>query len=654
PPTDPNRLYLAVGEYASPATHTWDGNGAILVSDDQGRTFTAVPLGFQNGSNDNGRNAGERFAVDPNSTNIVYFGSRVAGLQLSTDHGASWAQITGLPVTTTANGSGVISVLPIASSGSTGSATPVVYAAVAGTGVTAGGVTDPMGLYVTTSGGSTSSAWTAVSGQPSFSSGTELAPVHAVLGPDGSLYVLYTDQPGPAGISTSQLWKFKPTVGTWASGIWTQIALPPNPAGNSAQSGYGGIAVDPESAGVLLVATIDQYYPGDTVYRSTNDGATWTDISRTGGTHSTSGAPWIGDFPGGVSSGNWAGSVAIDPFNSAHALYGTGAMLWSTTNLTSADSGGTVAWNVAAQGIEETAVGFAIAPPSGATLLLSAMGDIYGFAHQTLTQSPPQGMYQNPEATPSAMDFEQNTPTTVVRVSSVTPYGVISIDGGLTWTAFGSMPSGTSEGAGSIAIAPDGSSIVWATADTGSVWYSTDGGASWSAASGLPPQARVVSDRVTAGVYYGYSGDALYVGTDGGASWALQQSGLPSSGQLVILPDARGDLWLAGGSAGLWHNTGSAAAPTLSTLSSVTAAYQLGFGAPASGTQQLTLYIAGIVGATRGLFRSIDGGSTWLQINSASQQFGGSVQGVTGDMRTFGTVYVGTNGRGIFWGGSSN
>ena len=663
-PTDANRLYLAVGEYASPSSHSYDGNGAILVSDNQGQTFTTIPLTFQNGSNDNGRNAGERFAVDPNSPNIVYFGSRTAGLQISLNHGASWENSTGLPVTTTANGSGVISVLPIALTGSSGAPTPVVYAAVAGTGVTSSGSTDPVALYVTTNGGSPSSNWIPVIGQPSFSSAAiPLAPLHAVLGPNGAIYVLYADQPGPSNITTSQLWEFTPTAGTWTSGTWHQILLPPNPAGNTGASGFGGIAVDPNQDGVLVVSTIDQYYPGDTLYRSTNDGVTWTDISRIGGTHSTIGAPWIGDFSGGVGSGNWVGSVVINPFNSAQAMYGTGAMLWRTNNLTAADSGGSVAWNVAAQGIEETAVKFTLAPPSGPTILLSSMGDIYGFAHQTLTASPSQGMYKNPMTEPSSMDFEQNTPTTVVRVSSVSPFGVASADGGLTWTPFASAPSGTTVGAGSIAIASDGSSLVWAPADTSSVWYSTNSGNTWSVSSGVPAQATIVSDRIKAGIYYAFSGGSLYMSDSSGAVWTQAQSGLPvynsscglpSGGQLVALPDASGDIWLIAGTAGLWHNTGTASIPSLSVLTSITDAYAFGFGAPAPGSTQLTLYAYGTVAGITGLFRSTDDGSSWVQINSTTEQFGGLVQGVTGDMRSFGTVYVSTNGRGIFWGTSTN
>ncbi|MGD0860105.1 MAG: hypothetical protein ABR912_12355 [Terracidiphilus sp.] len=689
-PTNPNKLYLAVGEYASPTTAGWDGNGAMLVSSDQGNTFTTVALPFKNGSNDNGRNTGERIAVDPNLPGIVYFGTRVAGLQLSTNSGLAWAQSSGLPVTTTANGSGVVSVLPIQSSGSSGSATPVVYAAVAGTGVGSA----PVGFYVTTNGGSASSTWTAVTGQPSFATATTpLAPLRAVLGPSGAIYILYGDQTGPGTMTASQLWKFVP-ASNWTTGTWTQISLPNGSLAINNSNGYGGLAVDPSHAGVLLLGTLDQYYPtGDVIYRSNDDGATWRDVSSVNSengksmspnlaTHDASLSPWLAfgettplqanGTPVNVGTGNWATSIVIDPFDSNHAMYGTGQTIWTTDNLTVADpsasSTGVVNWTVGASGLEETDAGLLVAPPSGKTLLLSGMGDIYGFAHQNLSVSPPQQMYTNPSATPSAIDFEQNAPATVVRatqgnaasgstLASNTPWGVISTDGGLTWTAFSGSPTWTSttngaaSGGGSIAIAPDGSSIVWAPLNTASVWRSTNGGASWTASTGIAAQAQVVSDRVAPGVYYGYAGSTLTMSTDGGATWTTLQTNLPTGGTLVILPDAQADLWLAGVS--LYSNTGTAAAPSLTAVSGVQDAVRLGFGAGPNGSLKPTLYLDGQIGGVNGVFRSTDGGVTWLQINDAAHQWGG-INAICGDMRTFGTVYLAPPGRGIIWGTSAN
>lgn len=672
-PTNSNKLYLAVGEYYA----SWAGNGAMLVSSDQGRTFKTVPLAFKNGSNELGRGTGDRIAVDANLPSTVYFGTRLAGLQISTDSGSTWNQVTGLPVTSTSNQNGVVAVLPIKASGSSGSASAAVYAVVGGTG--AG--TDPVGVYATTNGGSTTSTWTAVVGQPSFASAaTALAPLQAKLGPDGSLYILYGDQPGPNTMNVSQLWKFVPGS-NWTSGAWTQMTLPNQNLAINNTNGYGAITVDPSHAGHLLLSTLDQYYPtADVVYRSTDDGATWRDVSSVKispqspspglATHDASLAPYVAFHQPAseISTGNWVTSVAIDPFNPDHVVYGNGGQIWATTDATKADpsasSVGVVDWKIDSLGIEETAITGLWAPPSGSTILLSSMLDNYGFAHQDLTVSPPQQMYSNPAATPTSMDFEQNTPTTVVRVTDgsggASPIGVISTDGGLTWSAFASFPAG-SKGGGQIAIAPDGTSMVWATEDTSSVWHSSDGGSTWAASTGISPQAQVVSDRVKAGVYYGFSNGTLTMSIDSGATFTTLQTGIPSGSYgtapvLVAVPDVQGDLWLTGGDeyGNLYSNTGSSASPQLTAVSGIQWSYRIGYGKAATGSSKLTLYLDGTIGGAWGFYRSTDGGSTWLQINDTAHQWAGSTV-ICGDMRTFGTVYLGTGGgRGIIWGTSAN
>ncbi len=680
-PTDPTKLYLAVGEYIA----SWAPNGAMLVSNNQGETFTTVPLNFQSGSNEPGRGTGDRIAVDPNLPSTVYYGTRIAGLQISTNSGSSWNLMTGLSVTTSipnewgsTTSNGVVSVLPIKSSGSSGYSTPVVYAVVAGTG--AGG--NSQGLYVTTNGGSTASTWTAVSGQPTITSPAAEAPLQGKLGPNGSIYILYGDQSGPGTMNYSQLWKFTPSP-NWTSGTWTQIILPNSNGTINDSNGYGGIALDASNAGHLLLSTLDQYWwTADVVYLTTDDGATWRDVSshKTSGlpysvspnlaTHDDSLAPWSG-ADSNLTTGNWVTALAIDPFNSAHAIYGFGGGLWITTDLInaapSASSQGVVDWDLNDLGIEETAVENLWAPPTGNTILLSAIGDVYGFAHQNLTTAP-QANFTNPAATPTSMDFEQNTPTTVVRITDGTngasPIAVISTDGGLTWTGFASIPPG-SKGGGKIAIAPDGSSMVWATEDTTSVWYSNNGGASWTASTGIPAQAQVVSDRAKAGVYYGLSynlganNGTLYMSTNGGATFTTLQTDLPNAQYawqpiLVSLPDAQGDLWLTGGDevGGLYSNTGTSTSPNLTAISGVGLTYFLGYGKAAAGSNKLTLYLDGTIGGVWGFYRSTDGGYTWLQINDSAHQWAGSTA-IAGDMRTFGTVYLGTNGgRGIIWGTS--
>jgi len=698
-PTNANMLYLAVGEYID----SWNTqNGAMLVSSDQGATFKTVPLNFKNGSNDSGRGTGNRIAVDPNNPSTVYFGTRTAGLQISTDSGSTWNPMGSFPQTGTVPGdsgpiaTGVVSVLPIKSSGSAGSATPVVYAAVGGTGTNG----NPQGFYVSTNAGSASSTWVAVTGQPSLTGASQnisetvngtptlfsLAPLEAKASSDGSIYILYGDQAGPGSMNISQLWKFVPGS-NWISGTWTKIRLPNSVAGGKENytpdgvlyNSYGGLEVDPTYPGHLLLGTLDQYYPtGDVVYRSTDDGATWRDVSSvdTGGsslspnlaTHDNTIAPY-GGAPGKVSTGNWPTGIAIDPFNPDRAMYGFGGGLWITTDLTKSDpslsSTGVVDWKLDDLGIEETAIMGLLAPPSGNTILLSSIGDIYGFAHTDLTVSPAQGNFSNPAATPTSLDFEQNTPTTVVRVVDGTygasPLGTISTDGGMTWKGFVSLPAGSTKGGGSIAIAPDGSSMVWAPEDTSSVWYSKNGGGTWTASTGINAQTSVISDRVKAGVYYGYDAAGTFtMSADGGATFTILQTGLPVSLSwqsvkpvLHALPDAQGDLWLTSGpnNSGLYTNTGSGASPNLTAISSVQQSNYLGFGKAAPGSSKLTLFLNGTIGTQWGLYRSTDGGSSWIRINDDAHQWGGTGP-ICGDMRTFGTVYVAA--RGIIWGTSAN
>jgi len=60
-PADANRVVLACGTYTSVATP----NGAILRSDDRGRTFERTDVPFKFGGNEDGRGNGERLVVDP-------------------------------------------------------------------------------------------------------------------------------------------------------------------------------------------------------------------------------------------------------------------------------------------------------------------------------------------------------------------------------------------------------------------------------------------------------------------------------------------------------------------------------------------------------------------------------------------------------------
>ncbi|MFZ6760457.1 hypothetical protein ACO0K9_24910 [Undibacterium sp. Ji50W] len=633
-PNNANMLYMVAGMY----TQNWDGNAAVLVSSNQGASFTSYPLSFRTGGNDDGRNAGEKLQVDPNLGSTLFYGTfndsaqgATNGLWKSTNSGKNWTKVSGFPaLSNDGTGSGVAFVAAYKASGSKGSATKTIFAGVSTSGAASSGTT----IYKSVDNGTT---WTAVTGGP-----TGLYPTHGQIGPDGNLYITFANAIGPNGMTAGQVWKYSIGPGSW------QNITPPNP--NSYQFGYGGLALDPQKSGALVVMTMDRWYPGDTMFRSTNGGSSWVDVGAAS-TRNSSLSPWVNFGSATASFGNW-GQVAIDPFNSAHAFYGTGATVWSTTNLTAADSGKASNWTIGANGIEETATLALISPTSGAPLI-SGVGDICGFVHTSLTVSPATGMMSNPICwNGTGLDYAKSVPGKIVRVgtgSSV--FGAVSTNGGSSWTPFANQ-AGSATGDGTVAISADGNTIVWGPKDVAPA-YSVNNGSSWTS-TGLPvsPSWQILSDGANGNLFYAYNSSTgtFYASANKGVNWYTASS-VATGGKVTAVTGNQGDIWLAS-SSGLYRSTSSGSSWT--RISSVTSAISAGFGKPASGATYPTIYMAGTVNGVTALFRSTDTGNTWVQINDSQHQWGG-YRFVIGDPKTFGTVYVAPNsGRGIIYGTSPN
>jgi hypothetical protein len=637
-PTQPWRVYLAQGTY----TQSWAGNGAILRSNNFGYSFHRIDLPIKLGANEAGRYSGERLAVDPQHHNILYLGSRNDGLWKSTDFGTTWNQVATFPITGPTNGVGLIFVkfLPTSKKKET------IFVASSATDVP---------LYSSTDGGVT---WAAVSNQP-----TGFYPTNGALGPDGTLYVTYGDGTGADGmggqrIGNGAVWKYVPSTG-----VWTNIT-PLGPWGtNQLWYGFGSVAVDAHNPNTVMVGTLDRWWPGDEVYRSLDGGTTWIPLGSepdTGANYSNRDDSLSTYLNFGVgctpyscdntlaSFGWWIGSLAIDPFDSNHVLYGTGATIWASDDVTNVDSKQMTHWTVGAQGIEETAVQSLMSPPSGAHLF-SGVGDISGFRHDDFTVSPPEGMLL-PSLTATGMDFAQNNPSFMVRVGWASNAGAWSTDGGVNWSSFATNPDGVSGGPGTVAVASDGSRIVWAPSNGTAAW-STDFGTTWTPSTGIPANDSVVSDRLNPMMFYGFDAPTgtVYASTDRGVTFSAVNTGLPTGGQLRATTFAQGDLWLATGS-GLYHSTNSGVFFTKGKK--VVSADAVGFGMAMSNTTYPTIFISGNVNNVVGIFRSTDKGATFQRINDKNHQWG-FIGTVIGDPRVFGRVYLGTNGRGVIYGDSN-
>jgi photosystem II stability/assembly factor-like uncharacterized protein len=197
------------------------------------------------------------------------------------------------------------------------------------------------------------------------------------------------------------------------------------------------------------------------------------------------------------------------------------------------------------------------------------------------------------------------------------------------------------------AVSADGSTVVWTPSGQRPYW-STDRGSTWTAVSGLPVDTAVVADRSAANTFYALSGGTLYAGPGGGRSFTARATGL-GEGSLKATPGIAGDLWITSGGNGLLHSTDGGSSFT--KLGSVQQAYGIGFGKPASGARYQALYLSGMVKGITGVFRSVDGGETWVRINDDQHQFGGSaISVIAGDPDVYGRVYLGGYGRGVVYG----
>ncbi|WP_292071399.1 WD40/YVTN/BNR-like repeat-containing protein [Brevundimonas sp. UBA7534] len=358
-PLDSNVVHAAVGV-------SRNDPGAMLRSNDRGRTWSRVEVPFRMGGNEDGRGLGERLAIDPNDNRILYFGSRHDGLQRSTDGGASWRKVDsfplpglGLPTGRETHG-GLSFVVFDPRQDVPGRPTRTILVAVA----------DPHdhALYRSDDAGR---SWRAVPGGPR----PELSAAKAEVDARGVLYLTCTLGIGPNGVTDGAVFRLDLDTDSW-----TDIT-PPRPSG-----GFMGVAVDHRQPGTLTVSTLNRWRPGDTLWRTTDDGRTWTSLREQAETD-VSATPylnWGNDKP---DFGWWMAALALDPFDSDRLVYATGATIYETRDLSAADRDAPTHWTPWVEGIEQTAVITLVSPPVGPRLL-TGFGDISGFAHEDLDPIP--------------------------------------------------------------------------------------------------------------------------------------------------------------------------------------------------------------------------------------------------------------------------
>lgn len=649
-PCDPDRVYLACGTY----TFEHIPNGAILRSDDRGRTFQRTGMAFKMGGNEDGRGNGERLAVDPHDGRILYMGSRLNGLWKSTDRGVTWNRVESFPYGTEPSASetppadsrrrlrprssGIIFVLFDSRSGSAGKGCSTIYVGVSLMGQD--------NLFRTTDGGKT---WEPLEGHP-----RQYRPTQAALAADGMFYVTYGNAPGPSRMTDGGVWKLNTKTGRWTD-------ITPEKPSEERQFGYASVSVNAAHPETVIVSTYYRYTPGEELFRSTDGGVTWKPLLKDA-IYDYSKAPYVQR-----SNIHWMFDIEIDPTNPDHALFTTGYGGFETFNLTDADRGKPTRWSVMSTGIEETVALELLSPPKGAPLI-TAVGDYGGFVHWDLDKPAPEGNFTNPTfSNCTGLACAWLKPEMVVRVGvesggrggegNTIGY---SLDGGRTWQPAGRPQPGSR--AGHIAVSADGAAWVWMP-QRSAAYVTRDRGQTWAECENLPDNARVLADRVNPKKFYVMDlfGGKLLISSDGAATFTEQPLELPGGlpvrqgwrgdnrgGQdrLYAAPGTEGDLWLAAFD-GLYRSKD--AGKTFGTLDGVTEIHAFGFGKESPGASYPALYMVGVARGQRGFFRSDDTAKTWIRINDDRHQWGLVLQ-ITGDPRQYGRAYVGTHGRGIFYG----
>ncbi len=628
-PSNPDIVYVTVGRFAA--------NGEILRSTDRGRTWVETGLssrGVKVSGNGNYRWAGERLAVDPNKGSIVYYGSRQNGLWKNENiaDGGQWTQI---PTSQVPQGSGTtsntvdgtnrvgINFIVFDKNGGTNSngATNIIYAGVYGNGV-----------YKTTNAGST---WSLVSGSPT-------KPTRAAMASDGTLYVAHDS--GVAKISRSG------TVTNISSGL---------------ESGqYVGISVDRDNPNIVMVARHDlnQHNP---IYRSTNGGSTWTRINTRRGTYPHWWPAWF----------NFArtSSLVMDPFDSTRVWYTDWYGVWRTDNINASQA----VFNAYSNNHEELCISALLSPSSGEAKLFSGAYDISGFRHTNLDiiSREPLKNSDNYHDTLCYAAFEGNANTIYKTASGQSDLrGAMykSTDNGKTWSKLSSNLS-SEYGGGKMAVsATDPNRLVWVPTKK-APHYSTDGGKTWNPVGGatstgfLPDMWNekvmvIAANKVGSNVFYLYRpGLGFWRSTDGGANFTrIDNNGIPTNVTggnwppgtgVKSVPNQDGGVWVYN-SAGLFKSTNYGTSFT--KLNNVKECTALSFGKakPGSG-QPAAIYIFGKLSGDNQpdnrLYRSDDMGQTWIRINDDNHKFG-LLNVLEADGQVYGRVYIGTGGRGIYYG----
>lgn len=201
---------------------------------------------------------------------------------------------------------------------------------------------------------------------------------------------------------------------------------------------------------------------------------------------------------------------------------------------------------------------------------------------------------------------------------------------------------------GKVAYSADADTILWSTEASG-VLVSSNSDAFTEVAS-LPAAAKIASDKKNGTVFYAGSGAQFFVSTDSGATFSNSSATLGASetiNDIEVNPSVAGDVWVST-DVGVFHSTDFGSTFNKTSGDGVSDVYAIALGKGAN--EYWNVYGFMTFGNASALHVSADEGETWSNIQG-DRGFG-TVDGtvLAANKNEPGLVFVGTNGRGVFYG----
>jgi len=649
-PEEPGTFYVFLGRDA-------DSEAGIYKSTDYGGEFEQLLQVYERTNQGDERKWANNVAVDPNNGDVVYFGTRNDGLLRTTDGGETFdfqphPDIPTDPDEVIKKGKKTISSgavgtrnIVIDPSETVGNPTRsrVVYAA-----------PYSKGLYRSVDGGE---RFTPVEGGPDNIRWMKLAP-------DGSLYLTAR---GGGGV-----WHY--------DGEWNRIR----------EEGVNALAVDPHDPSGKTIF-LGQAANPDILFRSQDGGKTWETLEM--------GSGYEAVYPENWEMRKVGQALSTLDFDRAvkGRLYLCDAFgAWVTDDPLATP----IQWRPLHEGLEGTVSFTVSAPPATETNAplytggsdannYSHMNPAEDFPHKKLSPIRPPKEPRQWIAYCSDYEYCMADPNVMYRVVGAhnnRMYVSKTTNGGKNpgdWEVVASsykhspLPSPVSWNGRTRKLAVSGTdpdAVLMAGAGGYGNHYTLDGGETWTRMEGVLKgddgfidrtayrmygrDKPIAADRVNGDYFYGFKGKQFYV-SDGKAAngtwretfkfpdkrdpnrWhenALSVAAAPYEAGTVAINLGRTGLWLS-------RDFGE----TFEKIEVFADCRSVGWGAPAPGSENSTLYAFGKIGEQWGIYASVDFGESWFRMTPAGLGLSG-LGNLTGDLNEFGTVYFSNSSMGVGYG----